>query len=352
MKVLFIKPEVKKSKKIKIKILNFYNNFIGFEDISAFFEASLRVNFRVERINAKEAALKKDWINNNFDFVVVDYRADFLPNIKRKDENIIEIGSNFSIKKILLLNSDKAGTMPSNNVLDVYDLIFKREPFKDLNKYNLSDKNKQKICTTMISCPFIRMSQFKVISFMLNFFNPKYIDKRKYEYDVFFSGPGPKTGREKDSYKNRLNIWQRVKEEKFNTLGGLISREGEKYPQEVLTKKLKRKEYLEAIRKSKICLAVDGVGEFTYRHLELLQQGAFMLTPDSIKNLKLPIKIQEGADYIAFSSLDDMVNKMRYYLSNDGERELIASNGKKKFDKYYKIKKHGEYIEKCIKKIK
>jgi hypothetical protein len=54
----------------------------------------------------------------------------------------------------------------------------------------------------------------------------------------------------------------------------LIARKGN---EEIKGPKLSRKEYVEAIRNFKISLALDGQGEFTFRHLELWYMGAFMI---------------------------------------------------------------------------
>ena len=349
MKVLFIKPSISKSKRFKIKLLNFYNNNFGFEDISAFFEASLREVFKVKRMGAREAILKKEWVNKNFDLVVVDYRADILAGIENKKDNAIEISKNFSIPKVLFASTDKTITLPDNEVLDKYNVIFKREPFSDLDRYDISEENKKKICSTMLSCPFVRRSKFKYLSLILSLFYPKYKKNKNYEYDVYFSGPGIKEGRIVENYKNRNKIWQRVRSEGFKVIGGIIPREGEYVDKNIRGVSIRGEKYIKTINSSKICLAIDGVGNFTYRHLELFYSGAFVLSTDSIDKLNLPIKIQNGVDYVSFSSVDDMVEKIKYYIEHEEEREKIAKKGREKFEKYYNIKRHGEYIETCIK---
>ncbi len=345
MKVLFIKPAVAEAKNFKIKILNFYKDIFGFEDISAFFEASLRSAFKVKRMSAAEAVLKKEQVDKNFDFVVVDSRTDILAGANGKEENAIALSREFKIPKVLFVSTDKALVLPKDEVLDKYDIVFKREPFSDLDKYDILEENRKKIFTTMLACPFVRLSKFRCLNPILKLLYPKYEKNRKYRHDVYFSGPGAKEGRAIEDYKNRNKIWEIIKKEGFKAFGGIVPRNGEIVPKNIKSENLKGKKYREAINNSKICLAIDGVGGFTYRHLELFYLGAFVLSTDSLDELELPIKLEKGRDYVSFSSLDDMAEKIRYYLTHNEEREKIASFGREKFLKYYDTKKHGEYIK-------
>jgi spore maturation protein CgeB len=56
----------------------------------------------------------------------------------------------------------------------------------------------------------------------------------------------------------------------------------------------------------------------------ILGSGAFCLThrfPDIEKDFKI------GEEVVVFDSLEDLCNKIRYYLANEKEREIIAMRG-------------------------
>jgi spore maturation protein CgeB len=39
---------------------------------------------------------------------------------------------------------------------------------------------------------------------------------------------------------------------------------------------------------------------------------------------------KDGEDYVSFDSVDDLINKCRYYLDNEDERRQIAANAYEK----------------------
>jgi hypothetical protein len=165
----------------------------------------------------------------------------------------------------------------------------------------------------------------------------------KKEYDVFFSG----TVAQFNNF--RISIWRRVKDEGFKTIGGLQYRNrGEKPEDDLLEPEYSLRKYVDIIKKTKICLALNGNGEFTFRHLELWQLGAFMLCPKVINEINLPINIEDGKHFVSFSNIDDLIVKIRYYLSHEEEREKIARQGREMFEREYGSIKHGEYLRKVL----
>ena len=103
-------------------------------------------------------------------------------------------------------------------------------------------------------------------------------------------------------------------------------------------------QYLSAIYDSSINLALEGKGEFTFRHLEILASCSFMLCQNSINELELPFPLIDGKHYVTFESKDDLIEKIRFYLKNTSLRNEIALNGRKVLEEYYSPKKHGEFL--------
>jgi spore maturation protein CgeB len=103
-------------------------------------------------------------------------------------------------------------------------------------------------------------------------------------------------------------------------------------------------EYIRAIDRAKIGLAVSGHGPFTFRHLEILALGTFLLCSDEIREISLPVPLIEGEHYVAYSDEADLLSKIEWYLSHPDEREMIAENGKAVFFKYYDPCVHGGFI--------
>jgi hypothetical protein len=240
------------------------------------------------------------------------------------------------IPAVLFCGNAKAHELPSDEILDKFDLIYKRELLYNMNNYNISDKNRQKLRTTMLSCPIVPIRKNTPIRY------DEIPEPRKttdsYKYDIFFSG-------DITTNKIRKKVIERLRQESFVFCGGLYNQKQEtnKYKQ----KRLKLDEYKSTIKSSKMNLALDGWGQFTYRHLEIWCLGGFCLSTPSIRDLTLPFaNPQEGIHYVAFDDLDDIVNKVRYYLTHDEEREAITKAGRAFFEQIYDPIRHGKEIKK------
>ena len=53
------------------------------------------------------------------------------------------------------------------------------------------------------------------------------------------------------------------------------------------------------------------------------------------KNSQTSAFFKDGEDYISFTDKEDMIDKIRYYLSHDEEREKISRSGREKVLKLY-----------------
>lgn len=78
---------------------------------------------------------------------------------------------------------------------------------------------------------------------------------------------------------------------------------------------------------SKIVFNASINGDLNMRFFEALASGALLVT-DRIEN-GLPELFQEGVHYVGYSTIDEAIKKINYYLANSLERETIALEGQR-----------------------
>lgn len=349
MRVLHIPPSFENKPRWKQLFYYPLRQKIDFWGTPGFFYASFYEAFGdVDRRSAEWVLKNADYVNKNYDFVLSDLRLDtkFLADsdLDLAHRKLIDA---LSVPKVLFHLSDSAERLMPDDILDGYNLVFKREPYKDRSKYNISDGNKDKILPTMLSCPFVFHPVHTILNPLKSLLEPRPISEEEYqnhEHDVFFSGiVSPKN-------KIRETAWKALIETPdIKTLGGLQDRDRRlsKYVADPTLKgpKLSRQQYVESIRKSKIGLALDGWGEFTFRHLELWYMGAFMICSSNINEQELLLPAEEGKHYVTYNDIDDLVEKVRYYRAHDEQRLEIAKAGRKLFEDFYDTKKHGRNVK-------
>ncbi len=346
MKILYVKRQIVDTiwKKIPKKIRQWYC-FWGRE---GFFRASLHYHNEVTEIFLKHLENKsQSWINK-FDLIIFNFRANHAPHKDSYGFNTLwdwveEFKNKIQNKPVVLLDVNaSAGKTGNNDLLDNFDLVFKREIFRANIKYNsLKPTNRAKLRTTMLSCHFVSASRFNFKEINIEeegFRSPA----EEFEHDVFFVG--------KDTSQERRALVDRLLDSEYDFYGGLQEKK-EKLPERLKTKRLGKKEYIKTIRNSKINLAPEGLGEFTYRHLEIWWACAFMLCSPSINELELPLDVEDGVHYVTYESEDDLLDKIDYYLKHPQQRKQIAQNGRKAFEDGYDFEKHGEYITGALKSI-
>lgn len=250
------------------------------------------------------------------------------------------------IVKCLFINAAQASYMFADDVLDNFDVIFKREPYKDRERYPISDKNKAKIVPTMIHCPFVHAPRAHRLAALFNFFRttqqPCHSEKEIYE--VGFSGVDAST------HSIRRDAWQAVVEAGLVTIGGLQPNPNSTtaLANELRGPRLQGKAYRNSLCQTKINLALDGIGEYTFRHQELFFLGKFVLSSATIRESELPLPLEDGKHYVAFTDTTDMLEKIRYYLQHEEERQRIAKAGQELFAQYYDPVAHGQVIVEAI----
>lgn len=76
---------------------------------------------------------------------------------------------------------------------------------------------------------------------------------------------------------------------------------------------------------------------------DILGSGGFLLTNYQAET---PYYFEEGKDLVCFDGIEDMRDKVRYYLSHEEERAKIARSG------YEKVKEHHTYVDRLSKILK
>ncbi|MEX2563787.1 MAG: glycosyltransferase [Candidatus Paceibacterota bacterium] len=335
---------------LKKRIVSTWRHFAYYTGQEGFFEEALASQFDVTEQTA-EAFLKSGKNAQGYDAVVVNFKCDHKAIASDRYEAMRIIAEGVSVPTVLFIGLDRAAHMPVNEVLDQYDVVVKREPFIDRDRYSLSESNKHKIIASMLSCPLLRREKTPIVKPITWLTNQRQTaqENEAYKYDVFFSGA---VTRENDV---RPDVWRRVLEEPdINAYGGLQpSASRDRLPDpELEFGKLTPQEFIDTIHRSKINLALDGIGEFTYRHNELWHLGAFMISSPSFRDLEIPLPAKEDVHYVSYNNLDELIEKIHYYLEHDAERNKIAHAGKEMFDQYYNPKSHGRDIKQAVDQLR
>ena len=298
-----------------------------------FFEAAMDTAFQVTRLRANQVLPELSHLARRFDAIVVNYKQG--GEISWRHALLQKLGA-ADIPTILFYNAAKAGHIPGDDVLDSFDLVFKREHFLDLDRYAIANRNKLKLHTTMLEC------SAKTISRIERYRRTQ--SNTSYSHDVFFSGS--------TTSPIRTEAWETMISSGLSFTGGLQLR---KYrgPKEnkYRVAKLQYRKYLKTILSSKINLALEGYGEFTFRHLEIWCAGAFMISTKSMRDLALPMNVRENEHYVVFEDMQDLRDKLHYYSRNEREREKIASAGRSMFLRDYDPVKHGQQLHMAIERL-
>lgn len=105
-------------------------------------------------------------------------------------------------------------------------------------------------------------------------------------------------------------------------------------------------EYSGFLNRSKISLSWSknphvGTSQLKGRVLETMACGAMLIEDDGDQTRRF---FNEGKDFIIFSSAEDLVKKIRYYLKHDEEREAIARSGHEKVTNIYNARNLYGYL--------
>mgnify|MGYP000016931537 FL=1 len=294
----------------------------------AFFEQSLRAGCAVTTLPAPGLRyLPRRWLHR-FDALVVNAKA---TGPWREDPAFVRsMVGGFPGPKALFLGNAHPADMPAEEVADAFDLLLKREPYGDLERYPLHPANRDKIRPTLAGCPFGGPEAGPGCS------EPE----AGKQHDVFFAG------RVNEANDVREQAWSRIVASGLDAHGGLHPRpraEAE-VPEALRGPRIKGAGYREAICRARINLALDGYGPVTARHLELWQAKAFMVSAPSLRDIWLHEMPVEGRDYVAFDDYDGLVDLLRAYRDQPEERRRIALAGGAFYARLYDPVRHGRMI--------
>ncbi len=329
MKILYVPPTKKIKEKnfknyikcflydIYIVLKNFSFNKKMTKNTSGYIDAAIHSNAYVLELPYTYCLIFSKILNLFFDGIFVNWKfTNYRKDKKDIETKLLKLSELFNKKKVIVDVRDTSIDVINNEILDNFDYVIKRE------------KNKQttnkKYLTTILPCRIInyKISKNKEIINWKKIGNSK--PNNNTTYDIFFSG--------KKTSKYRKEIIEFLQTREYNFLGdsedSIISSD----------------QYLPSIYKSSINLALEGLGEFTFRHLEILASCSFMLCQSSINELELPLPLIDGKHFVSFKNKEDLVEKINFYLENNELRNEIALNGRKVLEEHYSPKKHGEFL--------
>lgn len=318
---------------LRNRLWNRLNPFYDAQD--GFFRASLHAAFDVRELDLASLWKNADALNGA-DFIFVNWKS--LPSGQIAGPDDLAFLKSFARPKALVCTNARPQDMPGDALCDLFDIVFKREMYKDKDRYNLSGANKNKLHTTMLSCPLVSVprwadtARFDVSKFGYG------APSQSFDQDVFFAGAA--------TSQHRVDIAESLyKKQDLKSLISLQSRvQASVEGMDFSGPRYSKKEYIYHTRRSKINLALEGIGPFTYRHLELLALNVFFLGTPKINDLELSINLEDGVHYMSYESADDLADKALYYKDRDAERSKIAQAGREAFVRDYNFAKHGAAI--------
>jgi len=302
---------------ICIILKNFSFNRKVTKGTSGYIDAAIHSNSFVIELPYNYCLFFSKILNLFFDGIFINWK--FTNYRKDKDTieaKLIKISKKFTIKKVIVDARDTSTNLIDGVILENFDYVIKREKNKSISN--------NKYLSTILPCKLIdyNIDRNKEIINWGNIGNDKPNDFTN--YDIFFSG--------QQSSKFRDELIEFLKSKKYKFFGRA---EDSKIP---------FREYLKTIYDSSINLALEGKGEFTFRHLEILANCSFMLCESSINQLELPIPLIDGKHFVSFEGKEDLIGKIDFYLKNKKLRNEIALNGRKVLENHYSPKKHGEFL--------
>ncbi|MFB6356654.1 MAG: hypothetical protein ABEJ65_09095 [bacterium] len=161
--------------------------YFRFKGLGGYFRASLHHEANVTEKPIDYLKKYLESIGEMYDAIVVDSVREETDDFYQYEYDELEfIESVSTIPTILLVTTDRAGEVPANEVFNLFDIVYKREPYADRERYELSAENAEKIRSTMLACPFVKASRFNLTD--LDSSDAGYESSADtYRHDVFFS---------------------------------------------------------------------------------------------------------------------------------------------------------------------
>ena len=329
MKILYI-PETKKitEKNFKNNLKSFFYDLYIFlknfsfnrkvtKNTSGYINAAIYSNAYVFELPYKYCLIFSKILNLFFDGIFVNWKfTNYRKDKEDVEKKLLKLSKQFNIKKVIVDATDESVNDIKDEILNGFDYVIKREKNKKISN--------KKYFTTILPC---RLINYKISRNKENI-NWSKIGNSKPNinttYDIFFSGA--KTS------KYRKEITEFLHSKNYNYFG---NSENIKIPYD---------QYLSVMYNSSINLALEGNGEFTFRHLEILACCSFMICQSSINELELPLPLLDGKHFVSFKNKEDLIEKINFYLENNDLRNEIALNGRKVLEQHYSPKNHGKFL--------
>jgi hypothetical protein len=105
----------------------------------------------------------------------------------------------------------------------------------------------------------------------------------------------------------------------------LIKKIINRFPENITDKYTRPKEMMSFYQNSKIVFNISINGDLNMRFFEALLGGALLIT-NRIQNGLSDLFI-EDVHYVGYSTTEEAISKIEYYLANDNKRQTIAKNG-------------------------
>lgn len=164
--------------------------------------------------------------------------------------------------------------------------------------------------------PFIEQSKIDYVAFN----NPEDLEKYKFEKSFWMPYAASK--------KHHMIEYTSDKIRDIVFIGGMIperKRICDKFGIEHLN--TFGPNYIKEMQSSKICFNLSMSYDINAKYFEILSSGSFMLTNYN-KNFHKFLEYNEYVEKMFYYSEDDLGEKIKYYIENDNEREMIASKVK------------------------
>lgn len=314
---------------------------VGFLDgQDGFFEAALHAAAHVTRRTLAEALALPRAHLATFDAVVVNAKCG-LP--LTTPDGLAPLADLLPDRPLaLFIGAARPGDMPDAGVLERADILFKREPWADPGRYALPARLTDRIVPTHLSNPLAPQRwraprRTQTAPRRMGWDVPA-------RADVFFLG-APQRSRHHD----RTAAWAAIRAAPdLTAVGGLTVPPGSDVPAPLQARRMTKPAYLETMQSTRVNLGLEGIGPFTFRHLETLWAGAFLLSTPVIREQRLRAPLVEGQDYVAFDDLDDLVDKTRHYAARDAERLAIAKSGRAAYERLHDVPAHAAEIRAAL----
>ena len=273
---------------------------------------------------------------DNYDGIIVGVKA--INKHDYADPDFVNISKKFHKQfRILAVINAKARNLPTEDILDYYDLVIKREPYKDLGKYKISSRTCSKIYPTILGGTLPNVTTAREARALHNSIETIDSVPKNYKGDVFFSGG--------DTAPVRVSIVRYLTAQNVNFVGGIqyVKKPGNIDP-DLQVDRLPSREFMRQINQTMINLAIEGSGEFTFRHLDIIRSTGFLLSTNVIDSLNLVIPFQEGENYVSFFDEGDLKDKIEYYLGHEKERTEICLNGRRLYSEFLDFSKYADLL--------